>query len=512
MNSKRHPTAHPTMHGEQRRCMRRHPAWFVALLVTIQVILAAPALVPARALAQDQTTLFSEGLEGTFKPDPYCKSGSCDVPPGWGVWFIPRRDTDQPGINFQPQYVQTRDANRVKDGSAAQRIYTENATFTGGIYRIVTGVKVGAKLKFSAWGESWSTNDESTISARPSTDIRLKIGIDPLGGNNGQASPLNGQVIWSTENDAKDHYTQFSVDAEAKSSTVIVYMYSTMKDPVRHNEVFWDSAVLDYSAPPPTATPTPTVQSSNVTTTPNGTAQNITTTTSAPNVQSSGGVTYTVVQGDTLYDIAVKFNKSVEEIKRLNGLSSDMISPGQVLIIEPPAQSSASTAVARPTEVVTATATPGTGALCVLAYFDDNGNGQRDPGENLVPKIVFIVTTKGVSVASYTSDGVSEPHCFPDLRAGAYTVAATITNAYVATTPLNDTANVPGGAATQFAVGLRRSSDGDQVIGTTGTPQSSAASGGGPSFLAILATISGGLIILGTIGFGVLFYLQSRRL
>jgi hypothetical protein len=77
---------------------------------------------------------------------------------------------------------------------------------------------------------------------------------------------------------------------------------------------------------------------------------------------------------------------------------------------------------------------------------------------------------------------------------------------------LNDTVNVPGGAAAQFSVGLRRVSDGDQVVGVTGTPVVKVASSSGPNILAIIATIGGGLIILAAIGFGVMFFLQRRRL
>jgi LysM repeat protein len=44
--------------------------------------------------------------------------------------------------------------------------------------------------------------------------------------------------------------------------------------------------------------------------------------------------TYIVVAGDTLSEIAVKYNTTVEEVKRLNGLTSDTIHPGDVLRVK----------------------------------------------------------------------------------------------------------------------------------------------------------------------------------
>jgi len=136
----------------------------------------------------------------------------------------------------------------------------------------------------------------------------------------------------------------------------------------------------------------------------------------------------------------------------------------------------------------------------------------REAGENLVPNVIINVTSKGAQIASYTTDGLNEPYCIRNLAVGSFTVAATISSAYLATTPLNDTVAVPGGAAAQFTLGLRRVSDGNLVVSTTGTPQAGGSSASTPNLLAILAVIAGALIILGAIGFGVLFFLQHWKM
>lgn len=46
-----------------------------------------------------------------------------------------------------------------------------------------------------------------------------------------------------------------------------------------------------------------------------------------------GGVTHTVVSGDTLWDLAIRYGTTVEEIQRLNGMTGSSLSPGQVLVI-----------------------------------------------------------------------------------------------------------------------------------------------------------------------------------
>ena len=66
------------------------------------------------------------------------------------------------------------------------------------------------------------------------------------------------------------------------------------------------------------------------------------TSTSASGTSASGAATYTVKSGDTLSAIATKHGISVNELKQWNGLSSNNIKPGQVLMVKNSAETPAS--------------------------------------------------------------------------------------------------------------------------------------------------------------------------
>jgi LysM repeat protein len=70
------------------------------------------------------------------------------------------------------------------------------------------------------------------------------------------------------------------------------------------------ATVTTPATPPPVVTPTP------------------------PPVENSGTAVYAIVNGDTLSKIGLQFNISVQELKSLNGLNSDLIYVGQTLIVK----------------------------------------------------------------------------------------------------------------------------------------------------------------------------------
>jgi len=130
------------------------------------------------------------------------------------------------------------------------------------------------------------------------------------------------------------------------------------------------------------------------------------------------------------------------------------------------------TSTATPTLTPTLTPTPTTGAICVLAFEDLNGNGARDLGEGLLAGVVITVTDAIGQVVDepYTTDGVSEPYCFTDLAPGFYTVSAQPPPEYILTTVGQRHALVLANTATEVKFGARSASTPTSTPTATLTP------------------------------------------
>jgi cell wall-associated NlpC family hydrolase len=55
-------------------------------------------------------------------------------------------------------------------------------------------------------------------------------------------------------------------------------------------------------------------------------------------IKKGGPKTYTVRKGDNIYKIAKRFDIDIDELKNINGLETDLLKPGQKILIEPAVQ------------------------------------------------------------------------------------------------------------------------------------------------------------------------------
>jgi hypothetical protein len=75
-----------------------------------------------------------------------------------------------------------------------------------------------------------------------------------------------------------------------------------------------------------------------------------------------------------------------------------------------------------------------TGAICVSAFADANGNGVHDPDEALLPGVNVNLATSGVIIATHITTPGETEYCFERLLTGIYTVTFTDSPTYRATT------------------------------------------------------------------------------
>jgi len=145
------------------------------------------------------------------------------------------------------------------------------------------------------------------------------------------------------------------------------------------------------------------------------------------------GIIYVIVQpDDTLTAIAFRSGISLTELLDLNNLTEEtLIRPGDRLIVgivaTPTPEASPTLAATREPPTPTVTLPPGpVTAVCLVAFSDENGNGEREPGEPLQAGVAFTVFTTEVVVANYVTDGVSEPYCLTDLAPGDYQITRSV--------------------------------------------------------------------------------------
>jgi len=291
---------------------------------------------------QSGNLLQNPGFEGQFVT--INADSSLQLAPNWQPWSLPQGDSSS--INAQPEYKPA-PASRVHSGSAAQEYNTFFATHTGGVYQRVP-VTPGTELRFGIYVYVWSSASFANpdVSEDPN-DVIVNVGIDPTGGTDGESA----SIVWSSDAEFYDEYRELSVSAISSATAVTVFVRSAPQGFVGTNNVYVDDASLvALGQAPPTATVPPTVTPTQdifvptqegtitpvpvtATFTPSKTPIPPTATATLPD-EFTDRVIYTVAAGDTVWEIARRYDSSVDAIISVNGLSSSgLINIGQVLVV-----------------------------------------------------------------------------------------------------------------------------------------------------------------------------------
>ncbi len=154
-----------------------------------------------------------------------------------------------------------------------------------------------------------------------------------------------------------------------------------------------------------------------------------------PTPDADGVITIIVQSNDALWSIAARVGIPLATLLDLNNLTEDaLIQPGDrliVAIVEPPvtptAVSSPTSAATRPPPTPKPTSPPPPPTvICLVAFSDSNGNGERDAEEPLQAGVAFTLFTDDAVVANYVTDGLTEPFCVTDLPPGAYQITRSV--------------------------------------------------------------------------------------
>lgn len=272
----------------------------------------------------------------------------------WTPWHIPASYDSPAYANHSPHYQPAApETSRIRSGDNAQSYFSLYATHKGGLYQQVETAESGTFYRFSIYARVWSSTFQDFEESEEPGDVALLVGIDPTGGTNGSS----GDIVWSpVAAFYYDAYRQYSVIAEAQSSTITVFVMSTIETPVANSYIYLDDAALEAAAETEIALEsTPTLE-----TTPPPAQPSI-----QPSVQPSAtpsevpdGAIHIVQYGETLSGIASEYDSSVEAIREENDLTpADRIFPEQSLIIPFASPDEASEQTA-PALTPTSTATP----------------------------------------------------------------------------------------------------------------------------------------------------------
>ncbi len=448
----------------------------VRLLAAVAVLavlsgLEAERRLPVQAAPSAQTNLL---LNGTFDGGFYNANGdpNLQVANSWAPWHEDSgAKSDCPPCDYvlRPKWITESNLALVQQGTSSQHVGNEFDPWHSGVFQTVN-VAAGARVRFTAYLRVRASNEQYPAPSYTSFLANGQVGIDP----NGAGLWYSG-VTWSGTVNPHDTWAPVSVEATVGSAgKVSVYIGANWRgQTAAHLDAWFDNAVLEAVGVSPTVTPAPGQPTAPSTQTGGDVAL---TSFPTPTPGLDGRIVYVVKPGDTLWRIAAVAGISLEELRALNDLTTDVVFVGQQLVLG--VVSVPDTPTPAPTEGVpggSGEATPAppatevaekppetlTGNVCYLLFEDSNGNALRDAGEGLVATGQFLLANaNGEPVDAYTTtaDASQEPHCARELAVGAYNISVTLPAGFNPTTNTSSPLSLDPGATVNLEFGAQESS------------------------------------------------------
>lgn len=434
-------------------------ALFIAFIAAAAMIGLAS---PQQTVAQTQGTdnlLVNPGFEnGHHHQDQIAE---IVVPDGWRLHYVD-------GVTFtgawdglpahRPESVVWNSQGGVpegeevfwRDGIFTLKVFKSWAPMYAALSQDVAGLEVGRRYRLVApiypdIVMEYSGGNKIPPDRPEAGQVRLGAGPTGAAWRDEGAIAYSGWWTGGTVSPFYQAYPVFIHDFTATQANMTVWIEFRSTYPYPNNGFFMDTLGLytldevdtSVSNPAPAGGGAPAPQSvpSGPTVTPLPT----------PTPRADGAVVHVVQSGDTLWSIAIQYaavmgltaEDALAAIRELNN-NPAFLSVGQEIIIVPPgeitpteeptpetAETSAkiepaptSAPIVQPTAVPEATAN----AICVAAFDDQDGNGQRDVAEGLLADAAISLFRNGNNAATYVTDGINEPYCFENLEDDTYQV------------------------------------------------------------------------------------------
>ena len=440
----------------------------------------------------------------------------------WSAWwFVDNcKGNDQLNYACQPNgfYKESPPGGSafIHTGSGAVTIRNNWDPWTAGVKQLVSA-PAGSRVRLTVFGHLWAAGRGWSPSVPSDTGLGAvsRIGLDPTGADYPTAQ---SQVIWSGTASPHDTWAQFSVEATVGASgQVQVILYTTYRGfSTNFMTASWDDAVLTV-----VSTSSATAASAPANSAPTSPPVVKLAPFVMPTAQPDGSVVYIVQAGDSLWRIAANTGLTVDDLKAMNGLTSNLVFTGQRLIISqatmtatPPPVPTASVGAPAPTAAAPTTAAGAaapvatnagaaapaavTTEICAMLYEDINGNGVQDTSEAAITggQLAILDANTGAPLQAYTTKAEdTDGHCFSNLPTGAYTVAATAPAGYNPTTANSVLQTADAGLHYKLQFGAQRGSAASVSTGSRSNLRMALFGAAGVVFLLLAAGIGGFLLL-----------------
>ncbi len=404
---------------------------------------------------------------------------------------------------------------------------------------------------------------------------KVRLGAGPVGATWRDENAINYSGWWTADtiNPFYQAYPIFVHEFTATQPNMTVYIEMASAYPFPHNGFFFDTPSLVALDATGAVAPQP---AAGATTAPGAAVQPAAQVAQAativpPTPRPDGSIVHIVQQGDTLWVIAINYAETLglapldalAAIQELNN-NPTFLNPGDEILIKAGTGEAAAEATTDPAATVDPAATidpaatvdpaatpeataasgvgtvsPDTavdsttdgatdaavettdvtpegaavaGTICVGAFHDANGDGQRNEGEPLVANAAIAIARAGTTVSTYITDGATEPHCFELTEADSYQLQLYPPAGFIATTEDNWAVSIASGESYTVFFGMGEAPASADTTGQTTTeetavdPSATEAVGGAVEETAAAeegGLFSGrlGIIVMGAAGF-----------